>query len=475
MSDSLVARARGAQQRVTHYFAEEIWQARIELLSPRDARRVRAARVLHNVMRALTVEDRLHVRAAALTYYTVLSLVPLLAFVFALLKGFGAYDVLIHETIRPFVLGLLAGNDALQVAFDRILGFVDATGVTSLGFVGLLTLLYAATRLLRNVEGALNELWGIEAGRDHLQQFRDYVAIIVVTPLCMMAAAALTTAGQALDLLRAAGATLGVGVLLDQLIGALGPLVALFMGLTFLYKALPFVLVSVPSAMIGAAIGSLLWYLVLIAHVRFQVGVARFNALYSGFAAVPIFLAWLQVSWLVVLIGGLIAATHQNAQGIAERMRSAGVDAARRESIGIAAMLRVARSFMACAPPLKRRDLSAALGVPDALLIELVTRLERANLVVQASAASDPVLVLARPPERIRLKQVLDALRHDREAQPTPSGEPVSAPTSDAERLWRELDHALEDTPQNRTLREVIEQTPDGPESPQAPLSSHVP
>jgi membrane protein len=98
-------------------------------------------------------------RAAALTYFTVLSLVPLLAFAFALLKGFGAYDVLVRESIRPYVLKLFAGNEPLQQAFEKLLQFVEQTGVASLGVLGLLFLLYAATRLLRNIEGALNEIW----------------------------------------------------------------------------------------------------------------------------------------------------------------------------------------------------------------------------------------------------------------------------------------------------------------------------
>lgn len=457
MAERIGARVRDAYVRVTYFFTQEIWNAHLARLPAKQARRYRAARVLHSVLHALVIEDALHVRAAALTYYTVLSLVPLLAFVFALLKGFGAYDLLVQETIRPFIHEALSGNDALQSGFERILDFVDATGVTSLGFLGLLTLLYTATRLLRNVERALNELWGIEASRDHIQQFRDYIAIIVVTPLCMMAAAALTTFGEALDLLRAAGQTLGVGVVLDHVISALGPLIALFMGLTFLYKAMPFVVVELKSAAIGAAVGSLLWYLVLIVHVRFQVGVARFNALYSGFAAVPIFLAWLQVSWLVVLVGALIAATHQNAQSIAEKLRTARLDAALRESLCFAAVLRVAEAFVRCDPPVRRRELSSMLHVPELLLSELLGRLEKELIVAQTGAPIDPSYVLARPPEHIRLKQILDALRH----APDPRTEMVRAALVDqpAERLWRALDDAMARAPENCTLADVLGDT----------------
>ena len=131
-----------------------------------SARRYRALRVLYCAIQGLT-GDELAVRAAALTYYTVLSLVPLLAFAFAVLKGFGAYDALVQETIRPYILTTLSGNPSLRDAFERILGFVSDTGVASLGFVGLILVLYAATQLLRNVEIALNDIWGAAAARGH--------------------------------------------------------------------------------------------------------------------------------------------------------------------------------------------------------------------------------------------------------------------------------------------------------------------
>lgn len=456
MSWAITNHARTAYQRITGFFGREIWEQRLDELPPRRAAAYSAARIAQRTFRGLFIDDALHVRAAALTYFTVLSLVPLLAFVFAILKGFGAYELLVAETIRPYVLELFSGNQALSQAFDRILSFVEQTGVASLGFVGLLMLLYAATRLLRNIEGALNELWDARTSRTPLEQLRDYVAIIAITPLCLMAAAALTTVGQALQVLRAAGETLGLSFLVDRALALLGPLLALFLGLLLLYRVMPCTGVRLRSAAIGAALGAVAWYLVLIVHVRFQIGVARFNALYSSFAAIPIFLAWLHVSWLVILLGAQVAATSQNGRALAQRTRLAGADQALRESICIAAMLRICASYVAGQPPVTSDEQSRELDIHEPLLTELLDRLVRAGLLLKVENASAPAHVPARPAEQIRLKDVLDALR--RSPERAEDADPGARLGAVAERLWQRLDEALACSPANRTLRELVDE-----------------
>src|SRR5262245_5420717 len=148
----------GVVSRLEHlrdFFSQRIWDARLDRLPPRTARRYRRLRLLYCTIRGLFFDQRLALRAAALTYYTILSLVPLLAFAFALLKGFGAYDALIERMVWPWVLETFGGNPQLRSAFAQVLDFVADTSVASLGFLGLLLLLYAARRLLHNIEAAL--------------------------------------------------------------------------------------------------------------------------------------------------------------------------------------------------------------------------------------------------------------------------------------------------------------------------------
>jgi membrane protein len=355
--------------------------------------------------------------------------------------------------IRPYALETFGANPPLRRAIEQVLNFVGKTSVTSLGFVGLLLLLYAASSLLRNIEEALNDIWDAPTARGPLQQLTHYVAIIVVTPTCLLLAAAVGTLAQSSHVLRWLESVLGIGEALEWTVARLGPLVIVFIGLLFLYGVMPNTHVRARSAVIGAAIGSVLWYGALILHVRFQVGVAGFNALYSGFAALPIFLVWVDVSWRVVLVGAEVAATHQHERVRAQRRRAAKTSQAVREALCLSALLRIARAALDSEPPPSLQGLSAALDAPEPLLHDVLQRQAVAGLVVKAGTDADPQWVLARVPEHIKVKDVLDALRNGGHV-PLHEAEGLDPLAVDA---LVGLEHEMEQADANRSLREVLE------------------
>jgi membrane protein len=440
------------------FFARDIWEARLDRLPARKARRYRAARLLYRAIDGLIVSDTLHVHAAALTYYTVQSLVPMLALGFALLKGFGGYDALVEETIRPHVLATFAGHASLRHAIEQVLEFVHNTDLTSLGFVGLLLLLWAATRLLHNIEVVFNEIWEVPRGRGPLQRLTHQLAILVVVPICLMLAAALGTLTHAIDVLRALPETLGIKGAFEWSLATFGPLAIVFAALVFLYRVMPNTRVHARSATLGAALGSLMWYAALIVHVRFQVGVARFNALYASFAAVPIFLVWLHISWLVVIVGASIAATHQHERSSTQRRRAARANPALREALCVSALVEITRASLAATPPPGLCALCDALDAPEPLLHDLLQRATSAGLLVQVGAEddADPHFALARVPERIHVKDVLDALRGNASADPRAIGHERGVDPRAAE-LLLQFEQELARSPSNRTLRELAE------------------
>jgi membrane protein len=443
---------------VREFFARDIWEARLDRLPARKALRYRAARLLHRTIDGLLVSDTLHVHAAALTYYTVLSLVPMLAFAFALLKGLGGYEALVDDTIRPFVLATFTGNASLRHAIERVLDFVDHTDVTSLGVVGFALLLWAATRLLHNIEVVFNEIWEAPRGRGPIQRLTHQLAILVVVPICLTLAAALGTVTHAVAALRTVQARLGLGGVLEWSVGAFGPLAIVFAALVFLYRIMPNTRVKARSAMLGAVLGSLMWYAALIVHVRFQVGVARFNALYASFAALPIFLVWLHVSWLVVMVGASIAATHQHERSSTQRRRAARANPALREALCLSALIAITRAFIHGAPPRGLCTLCDELDAPEPLLHELLQRAAAAGLLVESDGEdeSDPQYTLARAPEHIHVKDVLDALRGSPTEEPRAIGHERGVDPGVADLLAR-LETDLAQSPHNRTLRELAE------------------
>jgi membrane protein len=441
---------------VRDFFAHRIWEARLDELPKRAAFGYRSARLLYCSAHGLLFSDRLHLRAAALTYYTVLSLVPLLAFAFALLKGFGAYDALIEQSVRPAVLDTFTGNPALRDALEQTLEFVERTGVASLGALGLLALLYTATRLLRNIEGALNDLWRARQARSPVEQLRDYVAIIVVTPLCLLLAGAVGAFAQAIDVVRSLQAKLGLGGLLEWAFGAFAPLFIAFIGLVFLYHVMPNTAVRTRSAVIGAVIGALLWYAALVLHVRFQLGVARFNAVYAGFAVLPIFLVWLNVSWLTVLVGAEIAVTHQYEQVSRQQRRADAAGPVLREALTLSAMIQISRALIEGDEVPRLTELSRTLDAPDPLLRELLERMAAERLLKAGGSSEDPQWLLARLPQHIQVKEILDALHGTTAERRDALAERASLDPS-AVALLRQVDDELAGSPSNRTLSDLVE------------------
>ena len=220
-------------------------------------------------------QDECIFRASALTYITVLSLVPLLAFSFSVAKGFGFYEKLVRETVNPFLdktfgpLSVEGGVEAVagsthdaRVAFGRLLDIVgnvvQETRVTSLGAFGLVILGWAVIKLLGTIERSFNHIWRVQRSRSLLRKVSDYLTMVIVTPIFLFTATGMTAAAQSNGLVQIARQRLHLGSLLDLLVTLL-PLLSLWIGFTFVYLAMPNARTRIVSAIFGALIGGTLW------------------------------------------------------------------------------------------------------------------------------------------------------------------------------------------------------------------------
>jgi membrane protein len=406
--------ASDAIARVRTFFGARIWRARLADLPRGRAAAYKASRILYSAARGF-FDNQLMLRAAALTYYTVLSVVPLLAFAFALLKGFGAYESFVTGTLRPWLRATFAGNPTLHDGVERILRFVDDTDVSRLGTLALLFLLYTAVTLVASVEEALNEVFGAKTRRSHLRQLTDYTTLLVTAPILLVVATTLSTAAQSSRFVAFLRNTLSLGPVIDFVVG-LAPIVVVGLAFLAIYVILPNVRIRLGSALLGAAVAALLWQGALVLHVRSQLGVARYNALYSGLAAVPIFLVWTWVSWLVVLAGAQIAASHQGEQAVRQRFRMRHADQALREVLAVALGAVIARDFLAGGPRRSVAALAELLEAPPPLVEEVLDALARAGLVARAAFDHATAFVPARDLDAIRAGDLREALRRDPES-----------------------------------------------------------
>jgi membrane protein len=391
------------------FFGASIWEGG-------DVRRGRAlvyrgSRILYATVQSGR-EQRLNFRAAALTYFSILSIVPFLAFAFSVLKGFGAYQRLMDTVVHPALSSTFGEVPDLLHAFEQVLAFVEKTNVSSLGAVGILTLAYTSISLISNIETSLNDIWGAKTARPMLRQVTDYTTLLVVTPLFILAAITLGTAAQSLSVLNFLRDRLALGFFVDFML-KLGSVLFGCVAMIGMFILLPNVKVKVSSAIFGGTIGGLLWQGLLVLQVKIQMGVASYNALYAGFGALPIFLVWMYMSWRVVLLGAQLAASHQHEKDIHQELRARHVDQELRETLAIGIATLAAARYLAAQAPITQSELVRQLQAPAPTIEEVLAALVKGNILVRAVAGEELGHVPGRDVDSLRLSDIKDAVRTD--------------------------------------------------------------
>ena len=246
--------------------------------------------------------------ASSLTYFSILSTVPLLGVGFGIAKGFGFENVL-KENIRK-------GFSQYQDVIDELLVFSDnILNKTSGGLIsglGLLFLFYSVYSMLNNIEGMMNTIWKVKKSRTIVRKISDYFSLILVTPLFFILANGITTLMQKYsgDVHSFLSFIPFVEYFIIFIIKAV-PFFLIGMMITFLFMIIPNTKVKFRSAFFAGLLTGTAYYIVQWIFIFMQVGVSRYNAIYGSFAAIPLFIVWVQVSWSLIVIGNIFNYTLQ--------------------------------------------------------------------------------------------------------------------------------------------------------------------
>lgn len=346
--------------------------------------------------------DRLPFQANALTFITLLGLVPALAISFSVAKGLGFSHALQNLLINEYTA-------SQAEVLKYIINYVDNTRVGTLGIVGLVVLVITLILAISSVEETFNRIWEAGAGRSWLRKFTDYLSILVICPLLVLSA---TTVWAALS-----HHSLVQWMLRSEYLGpvaafgfSLGPFVLLALAFIFIYLFLPNTKVPFISALVAGLVAAFLWWLVQSLYIYFQVGVARYNALYGGFASLPLFMIWVQVSWMVLLYGAELArAQHACSYGPLPKAILPELNPAQREALALGVMQKVAQRFQTGGPPWSMADLARALKVPQAEVWSVVEDLEEQGLVAELSRENQ--VMPGRSLDNLLVQDVLAAVR----------------------------------------------------------------
>lgn len=396
--------------------------------------------------------EHLQMRAAGVAFFTLLSIVPAAALIFGLAKSLGAYDLLIDETVRPLInetfpvdTGAEHGVHALRSTLEELIDLVAETDVFGLSAVGLFVLLLSIHRVMRGAEQSFDRIWGFEGFRPMTKRLPGYVVVIVFTPLALTFATTITAARQGQPVMAWLEQAVEAPFIVNLLVFLIPPLL-IWLSLLPVYVLLPGARVRNRSAMLGALVGGLGWYGIQIAHIHFQIGVARQNAIYSGFGAFPIFLLWLHLSWVCILLGAQVAAAHQNAPTLRQLARANLTDHISRQAVALRALT------VLPAEGTRLRALGREIGVAVDPLREVLGALTDHRLLERSGGPYDPRFAPAVNLSEVRVATVLEALGRE-------ASDGAAMPWDSAERtvtdVLRKLHSAVESSAHNRTIGEL--------------------
>lgn len=380
-----------------------------------------AARMTFAIVRDLT-QGYLSLQAMSLVYTTLLSLVPLLAVSFSVLKGFGA-----HNELEPLLLNALAplGEQGQEIT-SRILGFVDNMKVGVLGSVGLVVLLYTVVSLIQKIELVFNYTWHVAQTRPFAERASQYLSVLLIGPVLVFSAFAVTAAIGDHAYVRGVLAIEPLGRL-AALTGRLVPYLLISAAFAFMYVFVPNTRVHLRSAVIGALVAGVLWQGVGWLFTKFMVHSTQYAAIYSSLAILILFMIWIYVAWLILLVGASVAFYHQHPEFLHSPSREAPLSNLMKERLALMATGSIARTYYAGDPPWCNETLSKSLHCPGTLMERVLGILERGGFVLR-TAEDPPRFVPARAPESVSVKALLDAVRCCEETgracrdRPSPTG-----------------------------------------------------
>ena len=431
----------------------ETWERKIWDLDVTTVRRSRRwltfwLRMVH-VMGQDLASGQITLRAMSLVYTTLLAIVPLLAFVFAILKSLG-----VQNQLQPLMLEFLAplGSKGVEIS-GRIISFVDNVKAGVLGTLGLLLLLYTGITLIQKVEEAFNFVWRVREARSLLERFSHYLSVILIAPLFIVSAFGITATFSSDFVMQHVMQLGSFGHLLVFLAKTL-PYLLVISAFTFVYVFVPHTHVRFRAALAGGVFAGILWEFAGWGFAALTVSSTRLTAIYSSFAILIMFMMWVYLSWLILLGGAQVTFYTQNPELVRHGRGFKEIGARTLERVALHIMYLLGRNYHDDLLPWSREELARRLYVPTDTVFDVLARLENAGLVATLSGRIHRY-VPGRDMGTIALCDIIGAMRRnpprnrdlDRHLRSIESVDQIVA----------SLDDAITASLGNATLRELVE------------------
>ena len=439
--------------RAIDFVTVDIWRIRLEDLPFGKSFLIKQLRIFILTVRGFD-EDKCFFRASSLTFYSLLSVVPVMAMLFGIAKGFG-YEKVLQKKLSEFVAQIPGQEEVLSKVIGYAESLLQSTRGDVMTGVGLVLLFWSVVKVLSHIEASLNDIWEIKEPRSWGRKFSDYLAVMMIGPVLVVASSSATVfLASQITLLTEKIGLAGVFAPLISLGLKLSPYVLIWILFTVIYVLMPNTKVSFKAGFTAGMIAGTIFQIVQWAYITFQIGVTGYNAIYGSFAALPLFLMWLQISWWVVLFGAELSFAHQNVHTYEYEPDSLKVSSAFKKVLTLHIAHLLVKTFASGDRPLTDVEICARLKIPIRLVHNILYDLVQSRIVTETRTRAEQEFGYqpARDINTLTIKFVIDAID-----QNGSNNIPV-ARTDEFVALSEAIDkfrQEMEASPANRLLKDI--------------------
>ncbi len=441
---------KGISTRVVRYLDTEIWRTNLDSVPRYRALLIKVLRIIILSIQGFAT-DGCALRASALTFYSLLSMVPAAAMAFGIAKGFGFERLLEKRLLEEFQ----AHEEAVVQVIAFAQTFLENTRGGLIAGIGVVVLLWTVLKVLSHIEHAFNTIWQVHRNRTLIRKFSDYLSILFIGPVLIIMSSSVTVfiTTQVTEIIQRIYI---LGYLSYPIFTAMKliPYALIWALFTLVYMVMPNTRVKLTSGMVAGIAAGTLYQLAQWFYIIFQVGFARYNAIYGSFAALPLFLIWLQISWFIVLFGAEISYACQHAADYEHEPDFSKISQHYNRALSLLIAHRAVKNFVAGQAPLSASQLSQSLNIPIRLVRTILKALVDAAVFsrIPVENNGDDAYQPARDVSFFSIKYVIDALEKN-----GVNALPISQ-TPELEAIDQSLmafDEILKESESNRLLKDI--------------------
>lgn len=358
---------------------DAIWRSPISEISKRKTFLIRQIRILLLAARGFST-DKVQLRASALTFYSLLSIIPVTAIAFAIAKGFG-----LDQNLEALIMNnkeFQAQQDVLKWLLNVARNAIQETSGGYIAGIGMIILFWSVMSLLNHIESSFNHIWQITISRPWYRKFTDYLTIMLIAPVILILSGSITVfvSTQLADFMTKAP-ILGIFKPVISFLIKFAPYLLTWITMTVLFVVMPNAKVKfVPALISGIIIGTILQILLWL-YIDLQFGIAKLSAIYGSFAAVPLLIIWLQSSWTIVLFGAELSYAYQNVSRYEYESEALNISHFQKRALILMIMHLIIRNFAVGEKPVSAEKMGKNLRIPVRLARDILQDLSSAELV----------------------------------------------------------------------------------------------